>query len=130
MTVLDYIDETNPPEVRKLLLTAHHFLQESLPPFVTCAIKWRMPFYKLHRNFCYLNRHPDHITLGFSYGWKLAPLPGVLLDENGTLKQIRYLEIRSVEELFSDTVMQILQEAIILDEMLGKSRTKRAFRRN
>ena len=125
MTVLDYIDETNPPEVRKLLLTAHHFLQESLPPFVTCAIKWRLPFYKLHRNFCYLNRHPDHITLGFPQGWKLAQLPGVLLDENGTLKQIRYLEIRSVEDLFSETVMQILQEAIILDEMLGKNRAKR-----
>lgn len=125
MTVLDYIDETNPPDVRKLLLTAHHFLLESLPPFVTCAIKWRLPFYMLYRNFCYLNRHPDHITLGFPQGWKLAPIPGVLLDENGTLKQIRYLEIRSVEDLFSDVTMQILQEAIILDEMLGKSRAKR-----
>jgi len=62
MSVLEYIEETNPPEVRELLTAAHHYLQESLPPFAVCAIKWRIPFYKLNRNFCYLNRHPDHIT--------------------------------------------------------------------
>ena len=125
MDVLDYIEETNPPEVRQLLLAAHHFFQETLPPFATCAIKWKIPFYTLHRNFCYLNRHRDHITLGFPRGWKLSPLPNVLLDENGTLKQVRYLEIRSIEDLYSETVQQILQEAILLDEILGKNKTKK-----
>lgn len=129
MDVLDYIEETNPPEVRQLLLNAHHFLQENLPPFATCAIKWKIPFYTLHRNFCYLNRHPDHITLGFPHGYKLSPQPNVLLGENENLKQVRYLEIRRIEDLYSDTTQQILQEAILLDEMLGKSKPKRAFQR-
>jgi len=122
--VLGYIEETNPPEVRELLTAAHHFLQESLPPFATCAIKWRIPFYTLRRNFFYLNRHKDHITLGFTHGWKLSPLPGILLDENEKLKYIRYLEIFSLEDLYSETVHQVLQEAIILDEMLAKSKPK------
>src|SRR4051812_918961 len=78
MSVLDYIEETSPTEVRQLLLAAHLFLQESLPPFTTCAIKWRIPFYSLRRNFCYLNRHRDHITLGFPHGHRLAPQPGRL----------------------------------------------------
>ena len=82
MSVLEYIEETNPAEVRELLLAAHLYLQESLPPFATCAIKWRIPFYSLRRNFCYLNRHRDHITLGFPHGYKLAPQPGVLLGES------------------------------------------------
>jgi len=125
MSVLEYIEETNPPEVRELLTAAHLFLQETSPPFATCAIKWRIPFYVLRRNFCYLNRHPDHITLGFPHGWKLAQRPGVLLDENEKLKQIRYLEIRSLEDLYSETVQQILHEAMILDEMVAK--TKRKF---
>lgn len=125
MSVLDYIEETNSAEVRQLLITAHHFLQETLPPFATCAIKWKIPFYKLHRNFCYLNRHSDHITLGFPHGYKLAPLPNILLDENGTLKHIRYLEIRSVEDLYSETTQQILQEAILLDETMAKTKPKR-----
>lgn len=124
MSVLQYIEETNPPEVRELLYAAHDFLQETLPPFATCAIKWRLPFYTLRRNFCYLNRHPDHITLGFSHGWKLAPLPGMLLDENEKLKRIRYLEIRSLEDLYSETVQQILQEAIMLDEMPATNKRK------
>jgi hypothetical protein len=125
MTVLDYIEETNSPEVRGLLLNAHHFLQETLPPFAVCAIKWKIPFYTLHRNFCYLNRHPDHITLGFPHGWKLSPLPEILLGEDENLKQVRYLEIRSLEDLYSETTQQILHEAIILDEMMGKKKSRR-----
>ncbi len=124
MSVLAYIEETNPPEVRELLTAAHHFLQKNLPPFGTCAIKWRIPFYTLRRNFCYLNRHKDHITLGFTHGWKLAPLRGVLLDENEKLKQIRYLEIRFLEDLYSETVQQILQEAIMIDETFLKIKRK------
>jgi hypothetical protein len=134
MSVLQYIEETNPPEVRELLFAAHHFLQETLPPFTTCSIKWRIPFYSLWRNFCYLNRHKDHITLGFPHGWKLAPRSGVLLDENKKLKQIRYVEIRSLEDLYSETVQHILQEAIMIDETFPKparkngGKRRRAFR--
>lgn len=130
MTVLDYIEETNPPEVRQLLIAAHHFLQETLPPFAICAIKWKIPFYKLHRNFCYLNRHPDHITLGFPHGYKLSPLPNILLGENENLKQVRYLEIRSLEDLYSNFVQQILQEAIILDETMRRIKSKPKFSRS
>jgi hypothetical protein len=122
MSVLEYFEETNPPEVRELLIAAHCFLQENLPPFVTCTIKWRIPFYTLRRNFCYLNRHPDHITLGFPYGCKLAPRPGVLLGEDEKRKQVRYLEIFTVEDLYSDGTHEILHEAIMLDEMLAKKR--------
>lgn len=125
LTVLDYIEETNPPEVRQLLLAAHQFLQETLPPFATCSIKWKIPFYKLHKNFCYLNRHSDHITLGFPYGYKLSPLPNILLGENEKLKQVRYLEIRHLEDLFSETNQQILQEAILLDEMYGSLKRRK-----
>ena len=121
MNVLDYIEVTDPPEVRELLIAAHELLLEQLPPFVTYAIKWRIPFYKLHRSFCYLNRHKDHFTLGFPHGFKLSPLPGVLLDENGKLKQIRYLEIRSLAELYSERTQQILSEAMMVDEEVGKS---------
>ena len=129
MSVLDYIEETNPPEVRQLLLNAHHFLQENLPPFATCAIKWKIPFYKLHRNFCYLNRHPDHITLGFPNGYKLSARPDILLGEDEKLKQVRYLEIRSIEDLYSDIVQEVLHEAILLDEMLGKTKSKKKYKR-
>jgi len=124
MSVLNYIEETNPLEVRELLTAAHHFLQENLPPFAACAIKWKIPFYTLRRNFCYLNRHPDHITLGFPHGWKLIARPRVLLGENENLKQVRYLEIFNLEDLYSEQTHEILHEAIMLDEMLAKSRNK------
>lgn len=127
MSVLEYIEATNPAEVRELLTAAHFYLQENLPPFATCNIKWKIPFYKLRRNLCYLNRHPDHITLGFAQGHKLGPRPGVLLGENENLKHVRYLEIRSVEDLYSDRTFRILQEAILLDETMAKE--KPAFRR-
>ncbi|MBS1796137.1 MAG: DUF1801 domain-containing protein [Acidobacteria bacterium] len=124
MTVLDYIEETTPAEVRRLLTAAHQFLQAALPPFARCAIKWRIPFYTLRRNFCYLNRHPDHITLGFPDGFRLAPRPGVLLGANENLKRVRYLEIRALEDLYSDTTRAVLHEAIILDELKFTVRDK------
>jgi hypothetical protein len=127
MGVLEYIEGTSPTEVRELLTAAHHFLQEILPPFAACAIKWRIPFYSLRRNLCYLNRHRDHITLGFPHGHRLAPQPGVLLGESERLKQVRYLEIRSVEDLYSEETLRILHEAILLDEMMAKG--KPPFRR-
>ncbi|MBK7707214.1 MAG: hypothetical protein IPJ30_16025 [Acidobacteria bacterium] len=124
-TILEYFEETHPSEVRELLIEAHRFLQENLPPFATCGIKWRLPFYTLNRNICYLNRHPDHITLGFSFGYKLSLRPGVLLDENGTLKHIRYLELFSIGDLYSETVNGILQEALIIDEMMRRKLNER-----
>jgi hypothetical protein len=124
MSVLEYFETTDPPEVRELLITAHHFLQESLPPFAACAIKWRIPFYTLRRNFCYLNRHADHITLGFPHGYKLAPRRDVLLGEDEKLKQVRYLEIFILEDLYSDQTLEILHEAIMLDEMMAKASLK------
>lgn len=120
MSVLEYIEETNPPAIRELLMAAHLFLQDNLPPFATCGIKWRIPFYSLRRNFCYLNRHRDHITLGFPHGYELAPQPSVLLGESERLKHVRYLKIRSLEDLYSDQTLQILHEALILDEMVAK----------
>lgn len=127
VTIAEYIEDTSNPEVREMLLAAHQYLQETLPPFATAGIKWRLPFYTLHRNFCYINRHPDHITMGFSQGYKLKPRPGFLLDEKGTLKHIRYMEIRSLEDLYSEKVAEVLQEAIMLDEIM--SRKKRGKRR-
>jgi hypothetical protein len=127
MSVLEYIEETSPTEVSELLAAAHLFLQETLPPFATCAMKWRIPFYSLRRNFCYLNRHRDHLTLGFPHGYRLAPQPGVLLGESEKLKHVRYLEIRSIEDLYSEETLRILHEAILLDETMAKARPK--FRR-
>lgn len=127
MTIFDYIEETNSPEVRKLLLAAQQFLEEILPPFATVSIKWKIPFFKLRKNFCYLNRHRDHITLGFPHGYRLLPRPEILLGESENLKRVRYLEIRAIEDLYSETTQEILQEAIILDETPAKN--KAVFRR-
>lgn len=119
MTISDYIEETNEPKVRELLIAAQRFLEETLPPFAVASIKWRIPFFKLRKNFCYLNRHRDHITLGFPHGYKLATRE-ILLGADENLKQVRYLEIREIADLYSETTQEILQEAIILDETLGK----------
>jgi hypothetical protein len=87
----------------------------------------RIPLYSLRRNLCYLNHHRDHITLGFPHGYRLAPQPGVLLGESEKLKQGRYLMICSIEDLYSEETLEILHEAILLDETMAKAKPK--FRR-
>ncbi|KAF0247548.1 MAG: hypothetical protein FD167_3052 [bacterium] len=122
MTIFDYIEKTASASVQKLLLAAHCYLQETLPPFSTYGIKWKIPFYKVHRNICYLNRHPKYITLGFPQGYQLSPLPNILLGEDENLKRVRYLEIHSLRDLYCDLTYEVLQQAIILDELAGTNR--------
>ena len=54
-------------------------------------------------------------------------LERLLLGESEKLKQVRYLRIGSVEDLYAEETLKILHEAIILDEMMAK--VKPTFRR-
>jgi hypothetical protein len=46
------------------------------------------------------------------------------LGENEKLKQVRYLEIFNLEDLYSDQTHEILHAAIMLDEMMAKASLK------
>jgi hypothetical protein len=53
-------------------------------------------------------------------GIECAPQPGVLLGESERLKHVRYIKIRNIKELYSEQTLQILHEAVMLDEMMAR----------
>ena len=51
---------------------------------------------KRSRYFCFVARHPDHVTLSFEYGVLLANDAGLL---EGSGSQVRYATIRRAEDI-------------------------------
>ena len=121
-TILDFM-LAQPENISELLYAAHDYLTERLPQGGTSSIKWNIPFYKGRGMLCYLNPHKDHITLGFPAGYKLIDESGILLGANEKLKQVRYVEIRKVEDLYTNDFNIILQQALLLDSERTKGRT-------
>jgi hypothetical protein len=122
MTVLEFL-ENQPSAISELFYAAHDYLLEALPNGGSSVIKWKIPFYQAKGLVCYINPHKNHITIGFPAGYKLVDESGILLGANEKLKQVRYVEIRKIEDLYSEDFNIILQQALLLDSERTKGRT-------
>jgi len=120
MLVEDFIadlDEVN----RDLCFQLHDFLVQSVPNVNYC-IKWGVPFYYYYGNLCYINPKKHYLILGFYQGAKLANQSGILKGQ-GAL--VRHVIIKSLEDIYRASLLEVVQEAIILDELhYGKKRKK------
>ncbi|MFN1834869.1 DUF1801 domain-containing protein [Balneola sp. MJW-20] len=99
---------------REIMLYFHHFLMNF--PTVTCSIKHGIPFYDQNKWVCYLNPvKSGAVALSFIYGNKLSNEQGLL--ESKGRKQVMSAEFKRLEEIPRDAVRQIINEALMLDEM-------------
>lgn len=104
-------------EQREIMLYFHHFLMNF--PTVTCSIKYRIPFYDQNKWVCYLNPGKNgSVTLSFIYGNELSNEQGIL--ESKGRKQVMSVEFKSMDEIPRDAVREIINEALMLDEMKAK----------
>jgi len=85
-------------------------------PEVTSKIRYRVPFYYRKSWFCYLNpiKQPVGVEMVFIRGIELSNEQG-LLDANGR-KQVAGITFTSVAEIPVDAVLEIIQEALYLDD--------------
>jgi hypothetical protein len=118
MQVEDYIYRHTGTR-RRILLHFHELLTAELG--LTDKIRYRIPFYYGRSWLCYLNPiKPDGIELAFLRGSELANEQG-LLDRKGR-KRVCGLDIYNLKAVPHDTLYEILQEAILLDESSTYSR--------
>lgn len=94
----------------------HEFLIENIP-FVDYSIKWNVPFYTYYGNLCYINPQKEHIVLGFVKGNELSNQHGNL---TGDLKTVRHLLIFQTEDINQASLLDTLQEAMLLNELSRK----------
>ncbi|MEQ9036385.1 MAG: DUF1801 domain-containing protein [Gracilimonas sp.] len=97
-------------------------------PTVSSAIKYRIPFYDQKTWVCYLNPLKNgKVSLCFLRGYELSNEQGLL--ESKGRKQVLSVDFGSVDEIPKDTIREIINEALFLDEAVpynpkGKSITK------
>lgn len=101
-------------EQRALLLYLHHILTTELN--LEAKIRYKIPFYYGKRWICYLNPTKDNkIDLSFIYGNQLSNEQGLL--ESRGRKQVCSITLDAVKNIPIETLYEILQEAILLDEV-------------
>lgn len=85
-------------------------------PEVTSKIRYKIPFYYRKSWICYLNptKQPVGVELVFLRGNELSNEQG-LLDAKGR-KQVAGVTFKKVADIPVETVLEIMQEAIWLDE--------------
>ncbi len=113
-TVEDYIFDYEGSE--KEVLEYFHDLMMSFPG-ITSKIRFNIPFYYQKTWVCYLNPvKPNKIALCFLRGYELSNEQGLL--ESKDRKQVSSVEYATVREIPKDTIREIINEALLLDEMV------------
>ncbi len=98
---------------REVMLFLHNWLTKDLN--LTEKIRFEIPFYYGKSWICYLNpTKKDTVEFAFVRGNELSNDQG-LLDNKGR-KQVYSVEFKSVKAIPQQTLNEIIQEAILLDE--------------
>jgi hypothetical protein len=108
--------------LRSIILDADPRIQEKL--------SYGVPYFFHNRRICFVwpascqpystdkAFPPEKVTLGFCYGNLLSNDQGVLIKENR--KQVYLIKYKSLAEIDEQTVREILQEAIMIDDSFRK----------
>ena len=95
----------------------HHLFTNELG--LTFKIRYKIPFYDGKSWICYLNpTKSEKIELVFLRGRELSNVQGLLFDKGR--KMVSGIEFASLAEIPIEEIIEIIQEAIYLDE-IGKS---------
>jgi hypothetical protein len=118
--VEDFINQLG-NEQRKIMLYFHELLAQQLE--LEDKIRFKIPFY-FHKSWvCYLNPiKNDSVEIAFLLGKELSNQQG-LLRANGR-KQVAGISISNVAEIPQEAVYEIIQEALMLDEIKYQQRKK------
>ena len=99
---------------RDVLLYLHELI--SAQPGIGPRMAYNIPFYYRKGWICYLSPTKDgQVELGFTRGCALSDEQG-LLDARGR-KQVSSVIFSSLEEIPEEMLLEVLQEAILLDQV-------------
>src|SRR5210317_2137212 len=100
---------------RELMINLHSFMMNL--PEIRCKISYHLPFYYRQSWICYLNPLKDgRVEFAFTWGNELSNESGLL--ESKGRKQVYSVTISSIKDVGSEELNQVIQEAILLDEMV------------
>lgn len=115
---VDLFIESQPADKQVLLQRLRSLILASAP-YVEESIKWNIPFYSAHGLLCYLNPLPKGVALGFCRGALLSNTGGLL---RGKGAAVRLFPLSAGAPLREDRIRELLQEALLLNQTLRRSR--------
>lgn len=84
-------------------------------PTVRPCIKYRIPFYDQNTWVCYLNPNKNgSVSLCFIRGYEMSNEQGIL--ESKGRRQVLSVDFKRVDEIPEQTIREIINEALFLDE--------------
>ncbi len=111
--VIDYIMMFEGRQ-RELLQYLHELLMDQ--PGMQCKISYKVPFYSLRQRICYLIARKDgSVEIAFPRGHQLSNDQGIL--ETSGRKYIIGLRVSGIKEIPHEALHEVIQEAILLDEI-------------
>lgn len=118
---LDFIYQQSDNQ-QEILFLLHELILSF--PEIEDKIRYKVPFYFKKSWICYLNPvKGDGIELAFTRANELSNEQGLL--DFGDRKQIAGIKLYNKEAIPTDTILEILQEAILLDETVPYSVRKK-----
>ncbi|ADR22327.1 hypothetical protein MATR_00310 [Marivirga tractuosa] len=120
--VEDFISQLENDQ-KEIMLYFHELLAHQLE--LEDRIRFKIPFYYHKSWVCYLNPiKKNAVELAFLFGQELSNQQG-LLEANGR-KQVAGIRFSKVEEIPVDLVYEVIQEALMLDEMKYNKRKSKS----
>lgn len=102
-----------PPAQAELVEFLHQLMLTF--PEVTSKIRYKVPFYYHKSWLCYINPiKKDSVEFVFTRGNELSNEQGLLAAKGR--KQVRGVTFTKVEDIPMETLVEVIQEALLLDE--------------
>jgi hypothetical protein len=116
-----YIEDA-PEKYRETLYVLREIILNS-SPFIEEKIAYTVPFFKHFGMLCYIAHGKRGVEVGFWRGNELSNEQGAL--SNDERKIVRSLVYQKVEDIDEQILMEILQEAMMLNEERFKEKKKK-----
>lgn len=116
-----YIEDA-PEKYRETLYVLREIILNS-SPFIEEKIAYTVPFFKHFGMLCYIAHGKRGVEVGFWRGNELSNIQGALT--NDERKIVRSLVYQKPEDINEQILMEILQEAMMLNEERFKLKKKK-----
>ena len=121
MTVEQFILDLDDPQ-KTIMQYLDNLLREY--PELTAKIRYGIPFYYRKSWICYLNPIKNQgVELAFTRGNELSNVQGILQDKGR--KQVQGMEVFVLSEVPTQSLREVVQEALLLDETVPYASKRR-----
>ncbi len=122
MNSVELFIQSLPDRQREITIFLDHLLMEN--PEITSRIRYKIPFYYRKSWICYLNPiNEQGVELAFTRGNELSNQQGILVSKGR--KQVYGLDVFDVRKIPLQSLQEVIQEALILDETVPYASKRR-----